>query len=182
MTPAETAKLVAVLATAYPAARVSAETSELYEAMLGDLDFALVQRAAARHVATSKWFPSVAELRAAAVELALGPRRTGLEAWGDVVEAIRFVGAYGAPRFEDERVAECVRMLGWRGLCLADNEASDRARFAELYEALAQRARVDAVAGESLALPAPGARAELPRAERPPAALPAMRTAGGRRS
>lgn len=176
MTRAEAAKLVAILANAYPAARVTEETSELYEAMLADLDFGAVQRAAARHIATSKWFPTVAELRAAAVEVALGPRRTGLEAWGDVVAAIRFVGAYGAPRFDDALVAECVRTLGWRGLCLGDNEVSDRARFSELYESLAQRARVDAVAGESLSLPAPRARGELPSSERHDA-LPAKRRA-----
>lgn len=156
MTRSEAAKLVAVLANAYPSARVTEETSEIYEAMLGDLDFASVQRAAARHIATNKWFPTIAELRAAAVEMACGRVRPALEAWGELCMAIRLEGGVYAerpPRFDDLILGDTVRQMGWQYLCKSENDAADRARFVQLYEEYSARARLDAVAGESLALP-----------------------------
>ena len=79
---------------------------------------------------------------------------------GDVLAEIRRTGVYGVPSFADPLVTECVRIMTWRGLCLGENEAADRARFIELYDGLATRWRVDAVAGR--ALPAPVGGLALP--------------------
>ena len=122
--------------------------------MLADLDFELAKRAVTRLIATSKFLPTIAEVRSAATAFELGPVRAGGEAWGDVVAAIRFVGHYGIPKFEDPLVAHCVECLSWRGLCLGENEAADRARFIEMYDAVAERRRTDDVArAEPLRLP-----------------------------
>lgn len=152
LTRLEVAQLVAVLADAYPRAPVSVETVKVYESLLADLEFEVTQQAVARLIATSKWFPTIAEIRAAVVEIRCGPRRSGVEAWGDVVKAIRFLGAYRLPTFDDPLVAECVRTAGWVNLCRSDNDAADRARFIELYEALREREHLDQVAGRKLTL------------------------------
>ena len=163
MTKREVAELVVILATAFQNWKPTEEVSALYERLLEDVDADAGKRAVLRLVATLKFPPTIAEIRSAAAELACGHRRLGAEAWGDVLEAIRRVGSYGAPRFADPITAECVRLMGWRNLCLSQQDAADRARFQELYDGLQSRARDDAAAGR-YALPAPkqGGLARLP--------------------
>lgn len=156
MTPADVAELVAILAGAFPRPPMTERTMMVYERMLADLEVEAANRAVARLISTAKWLPTIAEIRAAAVEIARGARRAGAEAWGDVTEAIRRVGRYNpCPNFDDPIVAECVRSFGWLSLCDSTNDIADRARFIELYDQLAERGRRDEVAGAALALPNP---------------------------
>jgi len=151
VTPAQAAKLVGALLSVYPQAQFGQASAGMYERLLADLDFDVATRAVDRLVKSSKWLPTVAEIRAAATDVQHGPRRLGVEAWGDVAAAVRSVGAYRpAPRFPDPLVTECVRLMGWRNLCLGSNDVADRARFVELYDGLQERARVDVVVGAAL--------------------------------
>jgi hypothetical protein len=157
MKAVEAAKIVAWLAAVYRDTKVSPETSAAYESLLADLDYDLAQQAVKRLAQTSKWLPSVAEIRTMATDIERGPVRCGGEAYGDVIDAIRSVGSYRPPpEFSDPVVAECVRLMTWRGLCMGDNEAADRARFIELYNGLAARRRADSVAGRALPEPKRG--------------------------
>jgi hypothetical protein len=146
-----------MLIAAYPRPEVSDSTAEIYQRMLMDLDFDSAKSAVAQLMLSSKWLPAISEIRASAVDARLGPRRTGMEAYGDVVDAIRRVGAYRpSPDFNDPVVSDCVRQMGWRNLCLGDNEASDRSRFVDLYEALAERGRREQLTGQRLPAPPSG--------------------------
>lgn len=156
MTASEAAKLVAVLLQVYPQAQFGPASSAIYERLLGDLDYAMASAAVDQLAKTSRWMPTIAEIRTAAAELKHGPRRLGAEAWGDVGVAIRKVGAYRpAPVFADALVGECVRLMGWRNLCASENGAADRARFIELYDGLAERNRVETIAAPRLEAPKP---------------------------
>jgi hypothetical protein len=155
MTKADVTELVAILSAAFPGSSMSERTVEVYEGMLLDLDFEAAKKAVARLVTTSRFLPTIAEIRTAAFELEQGARRLAGEAWGDVLSEIRRTGSYGVPRFVDARTAECVRLMGWRNLCFSESDAADRARFAELYDGLTERAVRDGLAGSGLALPAP---------------------------
>jgi|SRR6185436_18972934 len=161
MTKSETAKLVAMLLHAYPQAQFAPASSAVYEAMLSDLDAATALAAVERWIQTSKWLPTVAELRASAAEIKYGPKRLGAEAWGEALDAVQRVGHYRpAPNFTDPLVGECVRLMGWQHLCASENGTADRARFIELYEGLAERERERAILSPGL-LPPPKT-AELP--------------------
>lgn len=155
MTKAEAAKLVAVLLASYPntpQARVSSsgqtvQTSEVYERMLADLEYPTANAAVERLLATSRFMPTVAEIRDACMDLIHGDQRAGGEAWGECVKAISRWGIYRVPgvdfMFSDPLVARCVAALGWQNLCNSENQAADRARFIELYDRLAVGARRD---------------------------------------
>jgi hypothetical protein len=160
MTPPEAAKLVATLSAAYPRAAVTVETSRVYERMLADLDFDVATKAVARVIATSRFLPTIAEIRIAAAEVEHGPVRVGGEAWGDVGFAIRRFGARETPRLLDPVAAQCVRLLGWHSICSPDNESAIRAHFIRLYDQLAAQNREQQVAG--LALPPSKAPERLP--------------------
>lgn len=171
MTQTEIAKLIAMLIAAFPQSQFSEASSELYESLLEDVELDLGMLAVQRIIATSKWLPAIAEIRTTVAEIKYGPKRMGAEAWGDVSEAVRRVGAWRPPpTFEDPLVAECVRLLGWLSICRGSNEVSDRARFIDLYDGLQERERRDLTSGYRLPAPIPArARPALPVAR---AALP----------
>lgn len=162
MTQTEVSKLVAMLIAAFPNAKLNASTATAYEKMLVDLELAVGIAAIERITKSSRFMPTVAEIRSEAALVKHGPVRLGAEAWGDVQEAIRRIGSYApAPTFTDPLVADCVRMMGWKELCLEGNAVSDRARFIDLYDGLAQRQRIATIAAQGLLPPAPRPR-ELP--------------------
>jgi hypothetical protein len=117
------------------------ETLALYERLLSDIDPALLEAATIQHIAASQFFPSIADLRSSA--LALQKRAVELpsayEAWGLFLEEVRRIGSYGTPEFKSPVLAKVVASLGWRDLCLSENQVSDRARFIEAYTIECQR-------------------------------------------
>lgn len=69
MTKAEALKLVAILEAAYPRQDLRPETVEVYAQFLQDLDYSVASKVVHNHIRNEKWFPSVAEIREACVEL-----------------------------------------------------------------------------------------------------------------
>lgn len=181
MKKSEVSEIVMMLMAAFPASKTSDGTSAVYEELLVDLDAATVQRAVTRLIATNKWLPTIAEIRASATDLRLGPARDGGEAWQDALCAVRRVGRYGVPRFADALVTEALRLWGsWVDFCNSpEDDPGGRARFIELYDSLAARRRDTDVSG--IPLPAPKSSPviaapvrQVPPAELPRAPLPAL--------
>lgn len=161
MTPSEAAKLVALLQAAYPNARWSEGTIGVYEMVLVDQDFNVTGTAIHRLIRSTKFLPTIAEILEVMADIAVGPTRSGVDAWGDVGMAIRRIGSYGLPKFDDPIVAECVKALGWRHLCCGEaSEAADRKNFCDMYNDLARRRRVLDVSEPGRLLPE--------RSEQPP--------------
>lgn len=137
-----------MLSAAYPQAGVTAATLAVYVRTLADLDPQILDAAAADCISRLKFFPTVAEIREAAAQVAslrFGPPSPG-EAWAEVVSAIREVGSWGSPSWSHPRIGEAVRQVGgWRNLCLSENQAADRARFLEIYAEASRREAYDAV-------------------------------------
>ncbi len=169
------ARVWGLLSLAYPNygkdgnASALAETMRLYQRLLDDLPLDALEQAVLRHIATSKWFPTVAELRSAAGEIVhpSAAEQTALEAWGDVLET--FVsGEYifdvflkRLPTFRNPLTQAAVTALGgWGYLGQSDNAVADRARFVEVYNQLQARQRTEQ---------------QLPPALRVPSALAAAR-------
>lgn len=175
MTQFQTAKLVAVLLAAYPQALWGDGTPLLYERMLADLDAAVAKAAVEQLIATSRYLPTVAEIRAACVELTVGPRRFGAEAWGEVLTAIGRFGHRRTPgvdfKFGDTNTTRAVIAFGWRHLCSSENPIADRARFIELYDQLDASTRKDLL---TATLPSTLARAQL-RGDRTASGGPLLR-------
>ena len=122
------------------AAAISA-TAKGWAWILDDIESRDVLGALKRHLATSKWLPTPAEIRTIVDEAAHGRRRNGGDAWGDVRREIGRAGRYRAPRFDDAITALAVSRLGWVELCDSENAVADRARFIELYDRLAATSR-----------------------------------------
>lgn len=107
--------------------------------MLGDLPGDVLKAAALQHASSSKWFPTVAELRGAAFAIAYPQRLTAMEAWGEVARQIRSVGSWGKPECSNPITRQLVTEMGWLNLCVSDCPGADRARFIEAYNQLVAR-------------------------------------------
>jgi len=96
--------------------------------------------------------PSPGHIRAIVDEARHGQRRSGGDAWGDVVAAIGAQGRNRTPRFADALTAFVVSRLGWVHLCDSENAVADRAQFVRLYDAESGK-----VAGNRAVASLPGA-------------------------
>jgi hypothetical protein len=163
VTGSEARRIVALLAGGWPGRPLPESAEEVYALALGDLDYEAAKAAVMRLIQTSRFLPTVAEIREAAVRDRVslpGPE----EAWGIVRQAIGSSGgSYVVPAFDCLEIQLAVDDLGWREICLSE-QGSTRARFCEAYRVRATR-RLDA---EARGLPAPGRRRALPSGEGAP--------------
>jgi len=134
-TKPEITKALMVLAAAYPRFELPTATVEIYCRLLVDLDFDTLKAATLQCATIYKFFPTVAEIRLAAVELQTMAEGipSEAEAWGEVVKGLREIGSYGYPKFSHELIDQVVKQFGWRNLCLSENQSADRARFMDAY-------------------------------------------------
>jgi hypothetical protein len=123
------------------AAKQISDLEVLWCELLGDVDGDLLRAAALQHATTSKWFPTVAELRQLAADITLGHKMTAMEAWGEVTRQIRTIGHWDKPEFSDLLVRKLVSDMGWLNLCMSEMPGADRARFMDGYNALLSRER-----------------------------------------
>lgn len=152
MKTSETTALIARLKAAYPRQPIDRQTVAIYVEFLRDLEFSEAAAAVGELIASSRFFPTIAEIRELVARNAVGDK-SAPEAWGEVVAEIRRVGAYGAPQFADPRVSTAVANVGgWRHVCLADEDQQGtlRAQFRAAYDAADRRVRREANAGRLL--------------------------------
>lgn len=140
----EIAQIVSVIAVAYPNWPVTEETNEIYFQLLGDIPGEEL-KAAVLHCLTEagrKFAPSVGEIRGAVAELRgmAGNVPSPFRAWQEVLEQFRLTGSYGTPQFSHPLITQAVRQMGWRELCMSENQIADRARFLQCYEQILSRA------------------------------------------
>lgn len=182
MRPTEAAKLVGLLAAAFPVPAWDDESQDLFRRMIEDLDYAQTQAATLRWIRSSRERPTIADIRGA---VAAEMQRTAAipgeldpdEAWGFVVKCFTTVGRYRTFPHTHQRVAETVERMGWETLCASDNQEADRAHFLQLYKTAAARAKQERLSAPALALPGDAKQLEQQRAdgaiEAPRKSLPA---------
>jgi hypothetical protein len=140
MTGKQVAALVAVLKAAYPRMVIDADTLRVYGLALQDLDHEQAQAAILSIIATEKFFPSIAEIRAAVAERVCG-LPTAERAWGEVEEAIRGYDPSNSDTWWPEWTAPIVQTAilacgGLGRLERSSNPSADRAHFFRIYNDL----------------------------------------------
>lgn len=129
---------------------------------LMDLEYADALAAVTRINKTAEFMPTIAKIRAEVMEVLSLQRKTGLQAWNEIIKLVGAMGAYRTPRV-DFRIPDPISSILvtaelWRTICLGDLEdlKADRARFIDAYEELAKRAQknIQALPG-AIAAPPP---------------------------
>jgi hypothetical protein len=117
-------------------------TAVLWEKALADISYEVAEKAVIKVLSTSKFFPTIAEIREASVQITQPRTIDAIEAWGLIIQAIRKYGYYNegnAIRSLPEEVAEMVRHFTWRELCLNENPDTLRAQFRMAWETKSKR-------------------------------------------
>lgn len=124
----------------------------LWTKMLADVDYDVAEAAVEKFLTESTFPPTIADIRARIADITVIREKTGIEAWGEVKNAIRRYGTY---REEDAMKSmggvtqKVVEAIGFRTLCLSENEMADRAHFLKVYDVMANRERQDALMPDS---------------------------------
>jgi hypothetical protein len=123
------------LFAAYPHAQATVETIAVYDRLLADIPATDLQVVVEQAIAECKFVPTVAEIREKwlALASAANPHSSG-EGWAELQKQILRTGHSGVPHFSDAITAQVVKQMGWRELCLSENQVADRAHFLRLYE------------------------------------------------
>ena len=167
MTNAETVKLIGLLVVAYPGYdRFKDEahlrsTVALWDQCFAEDDFKLVQLALEKHIATSKWPPSIAELRDIMADIQLPGLLPVDEAWAAVKKLMAVHDRlYGdTSEYLPAPIAQAVDTVGYQELVELGRAAAlgqskrvglDRLAFAQAYEAIRERARTQAALPKGL--------------------------------
>lgn len=125
MTRADAAKLVAIIVTAYPNfdkfkdAQAITSTVDLWATMFDSDDARIVGLAVKKHIATSKWPPSVAELREIMLEMQRPDLIAPDQAWAAVSDYMHTAGYYAGEHLErvlPPLVARAVEVIGYHNL------------------------------------------------------------------
>jgi len=158
MTLQETMSLMKILSVTYPRDAAYndpskvANTAEVWTMLLEDLPVKLVLVAVKKHCLTSRFPPTIAEIREAATVTAKPHLQiTAAEAWGEVMKAIRGYGYYReeeALESLSEQTRAVVKTIGWKDVCVCEEPDIIRGQFRRAYETMAARRKETALLPE----------------------------------
>ena len=144
MTRDEFKILAKAIKAAYPNQNIlpDSESMSIWYELLKDLDYMVAQAAVQKHMVSSKFPPTIADIREKSAGLAKGYIPTWSEGWGQVVKAISRYGLYdrkGALESMDDITRTAVERMGFEELCRSENQSVDRANFRMIYEQIVER-------------------------------------------
>lgn len=148
MTREESLAVASMLIEAYPR-EVKSDTLKAYALHLADLDHAMAGAAVKHLVSTSKWLPTIAEVKQQVARQTLPKALPVAEAWGQAVGLMSTIGSYGLlDHAGNPYVNRTLRLCGrWADLCQEDATWL-RKRFVEIYTAVVQDAEVTLQIGQ----------------------------------
>lgn len=150
MTEKEAAQLVALALSNLPGMqdRQMKPTIMLWQKMFSDLPYELAEAALIKVLSTTKFWPTVAEIREAAAQISQPKVLEASEAWGQVMEGLRKFGLYQAQdamNWFSPEIRMMVKRFGWWEICHTDNIDVVRGQFIKAWDAHAKGQREMAV-------------------------------------
>lgn len=178
MTKADAARLVAIVVTAYPNydkfrdEQAVTATVNLWASMFTADDGRIVALALNKHIATSKWPPSVAELREIMLEIQRPDLIPPDKAWAAVSDLLHTAGEYNHGDLQSQLpplVARAVETIGWgnlwemhRSYCVGGKPGMDRVAFVQQYGPMYEREKQRAMTPEGITAQIDSVAASLP--------------------
>lgn len=149
MNKKEFATFAMALRTYYPREKLlpTDEAMSLWFSQLSDIPYQVAEAGLQKWVSLNKWSPSIADIREMATSISIGSVPDWGEAWNEVQVAIRRYGSYrigDALESLSPLARKTAERMGFRNLCMSENESADRANFRMIYEQLANRQKQEA--------------------------------------
>ena len=158
--------MFAILIAAYPNFDKFKDDSQvesmvnMWATLFADDDSTIVGLAVKKHIMTSKWPPSIAEIREIMADITHPDLIPPDQAWAAVSDMLYAVGEHDhedSHRRLPPLIAETVDAIGWRtlyqlyrGSCGGSKDGMDRVAFMDLYRPAYERARQEACCSTSL--------------------------------
>lgn len=144
MTEKEFATFAMALRTYFPREKLlpNDEAMDLWFMQLQDIPYQIAEAGLRKWVSLNKWSPTIADIREMVASISLGSIPDWGEAWREVQLAIRKYGSYEVGKALDSLsplARKTAERMGFRNLCMSENESADRANFRMIYESLSQR-------------------------------------------
>ena len=140
-------KCIARIGAAFPNFKATPMTLEVYFETLRDLDGDLLEAATLQSIAENgrAFAPAPGEIREAASSIrgTVAGVPSSYDAWGEVRRAFADYGYVGNPPWSHPLIAKAVKAMGWRDMCMSEDETATRARFIQCYEQFQKRAEAD---------------------------------------
>ncbi len=135
--------LAAAIKTAYANEKLlpNNQAMELWYRNLKDIPYEVASAAFDKWVVTSRWAPTIADIREMSTTVINGDAVLWSDGWEQVIKAIRKYGSYNpaaALASMDEMTAEVVNRIGYMELCRSENIMADRANFRMVFEQLSE--------------------------------------------
>lgn len=174
MTRPEVAQLIALAVANFPANQKldMTTTASLWLGALGDIPYPVAERALLMVLSTSRFWPTVADLREAALKLAPPTALPSPDAaWEELLRNIRRYGYMKLPEWSHPAIGRAADALygGWAHLCQSmtvESTMPDRAHFLKIYDAQTKAEREAALLPLSVREAMPGA-ARMPALPKP---------------
>ncbi len=154
----EAARLLTVIAAAYPNFEPDDDKVRIWAEMMADLEYETAATALQRHIATSRFAPTIAEIREQAVAAVTSSEITSAEAWGELMHAVRAHGYYHereALASLSPITARVAGIIGWRDINMCTELDVLRGQFLRMYRLIRERNAREAVLPPWLLPPAP---------------------------
>ncbi len=120
---------------------------ELWFERLKDIPFNVAETVLHKWAETSKFSPSIADIREMAHDMQEGEIPDWGEAWEVVMRGVRLYGSYEpdkAYNLMDDITETATKRVGWENICFAENIDNVRANFRMIYEAEAKKRKREA--------------------------------------
>jgi hypothetical protein len=155
MTLEQAKKLVLLALLAFPNMQDKAFSASgvamLWQKLLNDIPYEVAEKAVSKVLMTSKFFPTVAEIREA-VE-SLKEKQSALPSAEDAWEEVsRKLDIYKTPTWSHPAIARVVKLIGFSNLCHSENIAIERGQFFKIYSAYEKREKDSEVNQNVLAM------------------------------
>lgn len=147
MTEKDSIRIVTLICMSYPSSERLGENAikgmvNIWKTLFADDPAELVELAVTRHIATSKWPPSVAEIRELMAQMQNPELIPPDLAWAAVKDAMRSCGEYLHRDIHElfpALIARVIETVGWHELWLSAKDKYTGQRFFDVYTPMYQR-------------------------------------------
>ena len=149
MTRNEFKIIIAILSSNY--SRFGLETKEQFDfwfSMFADTEYGTMQIAIRKLLFENKFAPTIAEIRQALVDVTVHKSINNADAWEEVQRAIKKFGSYREKEALTSLSAttkRVVKAMGFKTLCLSEDQMADRAHFLKMHSQVSEREQKDAL-------------------------------------
>ncbi len=148
-------KCIQVLENSYDRFNITTDKTKLmlwYE-MLGDRSEIEFMLGVKKYISSNEFPPTIAGINKSIADITTSNAPDGMEAWNELQMAIRRFGMYReqeALESLSNRTRNVVKALGFKNLCISENQMADRAHFLKMFESMSSRERDFAITGSRL--------------------------------